>query len=264
MADGPQSLIGPGDPEPFERIDRLGQAPLLIICDHASNAIPGAMNGLGLSDEDLNLHIAHDIGAAAIARRLAAQMDASLVLAGYSRLLIDANRHTGEPGSIPEVSSGVIIPGNQGLSAAQHRARAANFFWPYHHAISDGLKPLYLHCPAPAVFSVHTFTPHMPGEDRPWHMGVLWNRDARMAAPLLDALARLAPDLNVGDNLPYAGPEVAYSLNLNAGLAGLPHVAVEIRQDLAGPDEAEKWADLLAAALAEILAIPGLHALQYY
>lgn len=264
MADGPQSLIGPGDPEPYLRVNPAGKAPLLIICDHASNAMPQSMNGLGLTADELGMHIAHDIGAAAIARRLAEKMDASLVLAGYSRLLIDANRHTAEPGSIPEISAGVTIPGNQGLSAAQRRARAKNFFWPYHHAITDGIKRLRSGCPAPAIFSVHTFTPHMPGEDRPWHMGVLWNRDARMAAPLLDALPRLAPDLDVGDNLPYAGTEVAYSLNLNAGLAGLPHVAVEIRQDLAGPAGCEKWADLLAAALDQILAIPGLHTPEFY
>jgi predicted N-formylglutamate amidohydrolase len=264
MTDRPRSLIGPGDPEPYLRINRTGKAPLLIICDHASNAIPEAMNALGLGPEEADMHIAHDIGAAAIARRLAEKLDAELVLAGYSRLLIDANRHTTEPGSIPEISAGVTIPGNQGLSDEARRARAANFFWPYHHAITDSLKRLQAGCPAPAIFSVHTFTPHMPGEDRPWHIGVLWNRDARMAAPLLDALPRLAPDLNVGDNLPYAGTQVAYSLNLNAGLAGLPHVAVEIRQDLAGPTETEKWADLLAAALAEILAIPGLHTPEYY
>jgi predicted N-formylglutamate amidohydrolase len=264
MTDGPQSLIGPGDPEPYLRVNRLGKAPLLIICDHASNAMPQAMNGLGLRQDALDMHIAYDIGAAAIARRLAEKMDAAAVLAGYSRLLIDANRHTAEPGSIPEISAGVTIPGNQGLSGEARRARAKDFFWPYHHAITDGLQRLLAGCPAPAIFSVHTFTPHMPGEDRPWHIGVLWNRDARMAAPLLDALPRLAPDLTVGDNLPYAGTDVAYSLNLNAGLAGLPHVAVEIRQDLAGPTETEKWADILAAALCEILAIPGLHRPEYY
>ena len=164
-------------------------------------------------------------------------MDAGAVLADYSRLLIDANRHASEPGSIPEVRAGITIPGNQELSGEARRARAANFFWPYHHAISDGLKRLQASCPAPAVFSVHTFTPHMPGEDRTWHIGVLWKRDPRMAATLLDTLPRLVPDLGVGDNLPYAGTEVADSLNLNAGLAGLPHVAVEIRQDLAGSAE---------------------------
>lgn len=264
MTEAPQSLIGPGDLDPFEWVNPTGKAPLLIICDHASNAIPQAMNGLGLTDDALDMHIAHDIGAAGIARRLAEKMDASLVLAGYSRLLIDANRHTTEPGSIPEISAGVTIPGNQGLSSEARRARAASFFWPYHHAITDSAQRLQAGCPAPAIFSVHTFTPHMPGEVRPWHIGVLWNRDARMAAPLLAALARLAPDLKVGDNLPYSGTEVAYSLNLNAGSIGLPHVAVEIRQDLAGPTETEKWADLLAAALAEILAIPGLHTVENY
>ena len=223
------------------------------------------MDGLGLDADALGSHIAVDIGGAAIARRLAEKLDTAAVLAGYSRLLIDANRHPGEAGSIPEISGGITIPGNRNLSAAMRSARAANFFWPYHHAITDGLARLQARGAAPALFSVHSFTPDMPGEDRPWHIGVLWDRDPRMAAPLLDALGRLGPDLKIGDNLPYSGAQVAYSLNLNAAAAGLVHVAIEIRQDLAAsPAETEKWADLLAKALRKILAIPGLHRAEFY
>ena len=257
--------LGGNDPPPFQLVNGGGSTPLLIICDHASNKLPESVNGLGLPDAELDWHIAWDVGAAAITRALVARLDATAVLTSYSRLLIDVNRRPGEPGSIPKISDGTVIPGNASLSQAAGHARAKQFFWPYHHAIDDQLTRLRALGPVPAVFSVHTFTPHMAGEDRPWHIGVLWNRDGRMAAPLLEALPRLDTKLTVGDNLPYAGTQVAYTLNLHAGLAGMPHVAVEIRQDLtASRDETENWARLLAVSLSKILAIPGLHSAEYY
>lgn len=265
MVEASHKLIGPVDPPPFEHFNAEGTAPVLLICDHANNAIPRAMDGLGLGEEELGHHIAYDIGAAEIARRLAGKLNAAAFLAGYSRLLIDANRQPGDPSSIAGISDGITVPGNRNLSEADQVARTENFFWPYHHAIADGVAHLWRTGTAPALFSVHTFTPSMNGEDRYWHISVLWNRDPRMAEPLIHELRRREPDLHVGDNQPYSGKEVAYSLDLHAGAAGLPHAAVEIRQDLAETKEgAERWAELLSGSLAEILAIPDLHRVEHY
>ncbi|MEE2760865.1 MAG: N-formylglutamate amidohydrolase [Pseudomonadota bacterium] len=265
MTEQSEILLGGNDPPPFQPVNGGSSAPLLIICDHASNKLPESVNGLGLPDAEMDWHIAWDIGAAAITRALVARLDAAAVLTSYSRLLIDANRRRGEPESIPKISDGTVIPDNASMSLAAAHARTKQFFWPYHHAINDQLTRLHALGRVPAVYSVHTFTPHMEDESRPWHIGVLWKRDDRMVASLLESLPRLNTKLTVGDSLPYTGTQIAYSLNLHAGLAGFPHVAVEIRQDLTARGvETEKWAELLAASLSEIMTIPGLHSAEYY
>ncbi|NQV56705.1 MAG: N-formylglutamate amidohydrolase [Rhodospirillales bacterium] len=236
-----------------------------MICDHASNAIPAALNNLGLEEGQMEDHIAWDIGAANVTRHLARKLDATAFLNNYSRLLIDANRQPGDPSSIPEISDETQIPGNHGLNEDQQIQRSETFFWPYHHAISDGIAHLWRRGTAPALFSVHTFTPSMNGADRPWQISVLWNRDPRMAKPLIERLGLRRPDSTIGDNQPYSGKDVAYSLDLHAGAAGLAHAAVEIRQDLVHTDgQAEDWADLLAECLGEILRLPGLHDVKHY
>ena len=259
-------LIGPGDPPPFERLNEDATAPVLIICDHASRAIPKAMGTLGLDESALDKHIAWDIGAADVARRLAAHLGAMAVLAGYSRLLIDLNRQPGDPGSIPEVSDSIVIPGNQNLRETDQIARTDSFFRPYHDAVSDSLAHLWrVTGVAPALFSVHTFTPTMDGKDREWHVGVLWNRDPRMPQPVIHELRKRPEKLHVGDNEPYSGKLLAYSLDLHAGAAGLPHCAVEIRQDLVDDAAgAEKWAAILAEVLDEVLKIDDLHRVEHF
>ena len=253
MLQSPVSLVGPADPPQFEVFNPEGTAPLLLICDHASRAIPAAMNGLGLDEDKLGRHIAYDIGAADVTRRLAKRLGAPAVLAGYSRLLVDVNRAPGDPAMTPEVSDGVPVPGNQGLSEADLAARVEAFFWPYHHAITNALAHLWRIGPPPALFSVHSFTPSMDGEDRLWDVGVLWNRDPRLAPPLIAALAA-QDSLHVGDNKPYSGRDLAYSIDLHGGSAGLANCAVEIRQDhLETAAEASRWSAIMGNALAAIL-----------
>ena len=186
------------------------------------------------------------------------------MLAGYSRLLIDCNRQPGDPMSIPPVSDHTPIPGNRDLSEEEQESRVETFFWPYHHAITNAIAHLWRIGPAPAVFSVHSFTPSLGGRDRYWHIGVLWNRDPRMAVPLMERL--YAEDgLHVGDNQPYSGKEIAYTIDLHAGVAGLPNCAVEIRQDLVEDEQGvERWACLLAGALGEILAQDNLHRIEHF
>jgi len=261
---GAAPLLGPGDPPVYDFINPDGTAPVLLVCDHASPVVPASMGHLGLAEAAFHRHIAYDIGAAAVTRGLAARLNAPAVLAGYSRLLIDLNRQPGDPGSIPPISDGTHIPANQSLSEGEEEDRVETFFWPYHHAITNGLAHLWRMGPAPAVFSVHTFTPSLAGEDRKWHIGVLWNRDPRIARPLMEKLA--AHDhLHVGDNEPYSGRKIAYTLNLHGGAAGLPNCAVEIRQDLVEDEAgAERWADLLAGVLGEILGGSNLHRVEQF
>jgi predicted N-formylglutamate amidohydrolase len=258
------TLIGPDDPPPFEVFNAEATAPILIVCDHASRAFPAAMNNLGLDEVALGRHIAYDIGAAALTRLLAERLDAPAVLAGYSRLLLDCNRQPGDSQSIMEASDGTVIPGNRDLTLAEREARAQCFHWPYHHAIDKAFARLRLIGPEPLLFSVHTFTPSLGGKDRFWDLGVLWNRDPRIAVPLIDLL-RQHEGLNVGDNEPYSGREIAYTINLHAGAAGLANAAVEIRQDHCETrEELMRWADILGDALERILTMDNLHKVELF
>ena len=248
-----------------EIVNATGTTPLLIICDHASNAVPRDLSDLGLARAALDQHIGWDIGAAAVARRLASALDATAILSRTSRLVIDPNRNPDDPTSIPEVSDDVRIPGNQNVTTAERRRRQDAYFHPYHRAIAHEIARLTAGATVPALFSVHSFTPAMSGQQRPWHIGVLWNRDPRMAGPLIRGLRAHPDDLVVGDNQPYSGQLVAYSLHRHGGDGGLPHCAVEIRQDLvAADDDAARWAVILEGCLAEILAVPELHRVRHY
>ncbi len=258
------SLIGPDDPAPFTLFNGEGSRPILLVCDHASRAVPRALTCLGLDDDTLRRHIGWDIGAAELTRRLAARLDAPAVLAGYSRLVIDLNRPPGDPQSILAESDGVIVPGNTGLSPEAQEERAEIFHWPYHHAVDQAFARLRRHGPEPLFFSVHTFTPSLGGEDRQWDLGVLWNRDPRIAVPLIEILRETA-GLCVGDNQPYSGKDIAYTLNLHAGSAGLAHCAIEVRQDhCESAGGLDRFADLVAAALERILAMPNLHRIEEF
>jgi len=255
-------LLEAGDPAPFEVVNPGSTRPVLLICDHAGRHIPRALESLGLDNADLHRHIAWDIGAAAVTRRLAERLGACAVLANYSRLVIDLNRVPGAADSMPSVSDGTPIPGNQALSEADEEARIAALFTPYHAEITNRLHHLWRATgQAPVLFSVHSFTPTMKagGTPRPWHIGVLWDCDGRLAVPLMEALAH-DPALIVGDNEPYSGWVVSYTVAAHAGSAGLARAAVEIRQDLIATDEgAADWADRLAAILETVLADPGLY-----
>lgn len=253
-------LLSEGDPAPVTVLNAAAERPVLLICDHAGNAVPRRLAGLGLEAGALEQHVAWDIGAADLTGALSARLDVPAVLSTYSRLVIDLNRQPGDPESIPARSDGIEVPGNRGLSDGQAAQREEALFWPYHHAIARQIAHLWRMGAAPALISVHSFTPCMSnGRPRPWHVGVLWNRDPRLAVPLMARL-REHPDLVVGDNEPYSGREVNYSIDTHAGAAGLPNVAIEVRQDLISDAAGvRRWTGLLADALEPILAQPGLH-----
>ena len=253
------SAIGPGDPPSCTQLNAKGAAPVVLVCDHASNAIPAALGTLGLDPAMLARHVAYDIGAWEMTEHLAAALDAPAVLAGYSRLMIDCNRPLDDPTSIREISDGIVVPGNRGLDAAARTARAESFYWPYHRAIEEALDRIRENGAAPNMVSIHSCTPVMREFERPWHIGVLSNRDRRIADNLIEALSSDA-ELTIGDNQPYSGLDpYGYTIESHALPAGLANVLLEVRQDLIDTHHgAEEWAGRLAAALAPILRDPAL------
>ena len=260
-----QGLLGPDDPPPISVENEDGTAPLLILCDHASNRLPARLGTLGLEPAALAQHIAWDIGAAETARRLAAALDAPLILSVYSRLAVDCNRSLHDPTLIPEVSDGIAVPGNHALPAAERRQRIEALHRPYHETIDRHLGRLAAHRIAPAVISIHSFTPRMAGFDRPWHVGVLWDKDPRIPLPLIERLA-LMGGLAIGDNLPYsARSPQGFTMTRHAVAHGLSHVLVELRQDeVADPAGAARYAGFLERALRPILDDPDLYRPAFY
>ncbi|WP_437329078.1 N-formylglutamate amidohydrolase [Sorangium sp. So ce381] len=254
-------ILAPDEPPAFEVVNPEGPSSAVLLCDHASNAVPRSLPELGRQHEALREHTGWDIGAARLSRRMSALLDAPLVLSGYSRLVIDCNRPLGSPTSIPEISCGVPIPGNA-IDAAEAGARADACFWPYHHAITALLDARRERRKRTAILSIHSFTPAMPGQERPWHAAVLYGRDRRLAAPFLEALRR-EPGLCVGDNEPYRVTEGGdYGIPTHGEARGLPCVLLEIRQDgLISDEGVEVWAQRLAASYRAIEASGDLNAL---
>ena len=119
-------LLGPGDPPPFSIYNAKGRTPLLLLCDHASKAVPQALGDLGIPDSELSRHIGWDIGAATVSRRLADRLNCGAILCHVSRLVIDPNRRPRLPASMPVVSDGTVVPGNRDLAEADI-ARAVAF-----------------------------------------------------------------------------------------------------------------------------------------
>lgn len=241
----------------YELVPATGPVPLLFVCDHAAAALPPDRNGLGLDPALLQTHIAYDIGAATVTRALAKAYGAAAVLGTWSRLLIDLNRGPDDPTLVMKVSDGSIIAGNRDADGVEIACRIAEFHAPYHAAIAKEIARI-----GPAVIvSVHSFTPAWKSVPRPWEVGVLWDADARLAAPLMEALRRAG--LTVGDNEPYSGALENDTLNRHGTKAGLPHVLIEIRQDLvADPQKAQAFAlrlkPILDAALREMSSTDAL------
>lgn len=248
------SLLAPGEPAPFEVVAADPRHPALLVCDHASARIPARLGTLGLPPAKLADHIALDIGAGALTRALEQRLQVPAVLTGYSRLVIDCNRRLEDPTAFPEWSDGVQVPGNAGLGSGERELRAETLYWPYHHAVRDQLARLEDLASAPALIAIHSFTPTMDGAARPWEIGILWDKDPRIPVPLMTRL-REVPELKVGDNQPYSGKHPAdFTVDHHAEAEGLPHVSIEVRQDLITTDEGvDRWADLLAEALVPIL-----------
>jgi len=228
--------------EAFRLIGDTAPGGILIESDHASARVPDDID-LGIDPALLNEHIAIDIGVAAIAELLVQRPGYAAFLGNVSRLVCDFNRDEHGPAVAPIASDGHAIPGNA-LDHAGHEARLARFYRPYHAAFADVIDRM-----RPAlILSLHSFTPQLasrPEEARPWHIGVLYNRDRRGAALALDWLAR-EPGLVVGDQQPYSGELLNATMDRHAEARGQLYVGVELRQDLVGDAAGQlQWADRL-------------------
>mgnify|MGYP000859485843 FL=1 len=241
-------LLGPSDPPPFRVHRPHGTSRFVLVGDHAGQAVPSALSSLGLPQSELDRHIGWDIGVAGLAEALATRLDAIAIAQTYSRLVIDCNRPLAAPDAIPSESDGTPIPGNQGISEDDRRARVDAIFAPYHQRIAQELDRRD-HAD-PILISLHSFTPVFQEHVRPWHVGVLYQRDARLAHALRDALSG-EHGLVVGDNEPYSVSDATdYAIPVYGERRGLLHVELEVRQDLVQHGEGQHvWAERLARLL---------------
>ena len=237
----------------YEIIGNERNSRWLVACDHATNRIPQEVCGgdLGLPAADMQRHIAYDIGAAGVSRRLADLLNAPAILSKFSRLVIDPNRGPNDPTLMMKVYDGTIIPGNRHADAAEIARRRAAYYDPYHAAYADlaGRRDDTI------IVAVHSFTPRLNSRaPRPWHIGILFaDSDMRLSAPLLDALHRL-PGLCVGSNEPYAGHLPGDAVDRHALQPGRPNALIEIRQDLIADEAGQvEWAERLDTVLKEAL-----------
>jgi predicted N-formylglutamate amidohydrolase len=248
----------------YEIINPGGSARVLLVCDHATAIIPDHYERLGLDPTILHRHVAWDIGAADVTRRVAVALDATAVLSRFSRLLIDPNRALDHPTLVVAESDGVTIPGNRDLADSEINKRVEKYYHPYHQTIADQMKRLRANSGIPALVAIHSFTPVMAGFRRPWHIGLLWNKDPRMRDALMAAFES-EPEIVIGDNEPYSGQTFNHTADTYGSEVGLPNISIEFRQDLIGTHhEAERWANLLAEKLQRILAEDSLFAIECF
>ncbi len=256
----------PGARPAFQPLDLIAGATgrrLVLFGDHASNALPPAYGDLGLSRELLGRHIAYDIGAESVIRRLAVLTGAPAALAMFSRLLIDPNRGEDDPTLVMRISDGALIPGNARIDAEEIARRVEAFWRPYRDACAGLIDAGLARGAVPVLIGIHSFTPHFKGRARPWQVGVLWDRDPRLALPLIEALR--AENLVVGDNEPYDGALRGDSMYELSTRRGLPGALIEIRQDLLEtPEQCDAWAARLARILPPILARPETRRVEFF
>lgn len=250
----PSGLLAADEAAPYEVLEVEAARPIVLACDHASNRVPRALDALGLANEHLQQHIAWDIGAGAVTRLLSRRLKANAVLGNYSRLVIDLNRDLDDPTAFPAISDGILVPGNLGISVEQRAERARVLFKPYHEALRRVTHDCSGTNQSPVFVSIHSFTPKLYGVRRPWHIGVLWDKDPRLAIPFMETLRR-AGDVVVGDNEPYSGRHPAdYTIDHHAEPLGLAHIGIEIRQDLINDVSGQqRWGNVLAEALESVL-----------
>ena len=247
---GSLQLLGPDDLSPVIVANLGGAAPYLLLGDHAGRAVPAALAGLGLPAEAMDGHIAWDIGIAGLGQRLSAALDAPFIHQAYSRLVIDCNRRPGDPAAAPAVSDGVAIPGNADLAPESLEARRAEIYQPYQAAIARALDARTAESRPTLLVSLHSFTPVMQGQARPWRFGVLHRGDSALSRRVL-GLLRDRVGAEAGDNQPYAMDQVDNTIPLHADPRGLDYLELEVRQDLIA-DEAGQ--DAVAAMLSKVLA----------
>jgi predicted N-formylglutamate amidohydrolase len=248
---------------PFEVLPGSRDRRLLILCDHASNALPPEYGLLGLPETEFERHIAYDIGAAGVTRGLATSLGANAVLSGFSRLLIDPNRGPDDPTLVMRLSDGSLIPANARIGADEIARRMDAYYAPYHAAITGLIDEALDLGDVPVIVSIHSFTPSWKGVPRRWQAALLWDKDPRLATPLIDGLK--SEGLVVGNNEPYDGALENDTMYRHGTMRGLPHALIEVRQDLISePQGQAEWAERLARVLTPILNNPALARVEHF
>jgi predicted N-formylglutamate amidohydrolase len=246
-----KSLLAAGEHPAVEV--RVGDGPFVVVCEHASNRVPQALGTLGLATRDLQRHIAWDPGALEVATGVADRLRGAVVRQRFSRLVIDCNRDPALPDAITAFSENTPIPGNLNLSSEDKTTRINEVWRPFHEALEhllDGRKEARR--PA-ALVTIHSFTPVYRGVSRPWHVGIISTEERSLAESMLSGLRR-DPALIVGDNEPYSPKDnVDYTIRRHGRDRGLPHVMIEIRNDLLASETGrEEWATRLAGLLGAV------------
>ena len=225
------SLLSVGEPSPFYVLNAVSETPILLVCDHASCRFPESLGDMGLDPFARRCHLAIDIGAGSLTECLSDSLGVTAVLAQYSRLVIDCNRKLLDPGAFLEFGDGIVVPGNRNLGQADKEIRAEAIYWPYHNAIEQQINRLKSVGPPPIFISMHSFTPVLNGETRPWQVGILWDTDQRLSDVFIEGFR--AAGFETGDNEPYSGKAPQdFTVDHHAESISLPHVGIEIRQDL--------------------------------
>jgi predicted N-formylglutamate amidohydrolase len=245
--------LGPADVPPVLEQNAGGASPFLFACDHYGRLIPRELGDLGLPADELERHIAWDVGIAGVAERLSALLGAHLIAQRYSRLVIDCNRPPDAQSSIPWVSEATTIPRNTGLSREAMARRRQLIFDPYHRRINEAIDQRQIAGTPTIVVALHSFTPIYHGVARPWHIGTLYHHDIVLPPLLLKAL-RAEPGLVVGDNEPYAVDDATdYTIPTHGEQRGLINSGIEIRQDLIAQQAGQiEWAARLARTFTAI------------
>lgn len=259
-----EQKAGTHENSPYELVAGNPDAKMIFLCDHASNFVPEHLDNLGLGAPVFERHIAYDIGVAELTRALAARFDAPAVLSKFSRLLIDPNRGMDDPTLIMRLSDGAVIPLNALHGEAERDHRLQYFYQPYHQAIQEEIDKALEQEKTPVLISIHSFTPAWKGMQRPWHAGILWDKDPRFAVPLIAALSEQR-DIVVGDNQPYTGALKGDCLHRHGTLRGLAHGLIEVRQDLiADVSGISEWTERLVQSIQTAMATKNLHKIIHY
>tara|TARA_B100001123_G_scaffold426683_1_gene541182 strand:- start:1882 stop:2727 length:846 start_codon:yes stop_codon:yes gene_type:complete len=244
----PSQWIENDEPPAVELRNPQGKSRVVLTCEHASPQIPRRLGTLGLSEEDRMRHIGWDKGIAVVAQQISDRLNAPLIISGYSRLVIDCNRRPNMPQSIPEISDMTIIPGNLEINDEEQNMRADALFWPYHKAVHDVLEARA--ASQPIMISMHSFTPVLQGQLRPWDIGLTYRHDMRLAEFLMNELTKEV-NINVGNNQPYSVElETDYAIPVHAERRGISNCLIEIRQDhIEESNGSREWASRLTAII---------------
>ena len=244
-------------PPAVEIANPEGASDVLLLCDHATNIVPESVSGgdLGLPAAEMGRHIAFDVGARGVTLELARLLDAPAVLTRFSRLVIDPNRGEDDPTLVMRLYDGTIIPANRHITPVDKAWRLDAFHRPYHAAVTAEIDRMEAAGRSTALVAIHSYTPRLKGRPpRPWHVGILWHHDGRIALPLMARL-RQEPDLCIGDNEPYTGQLEGDTMSRHGTGRGLPHVLIELRHDLIETEADQRlWAARLAPILLEAIA----------